>query len=90
LIVLYVNHEVTRIKLISISVYMKTLEFKTNINCGNCLAKVAPKLNEQSGIESWSVDLEDPERTLIVETAELEAEDIKKAVLKAGFIANLK
>lgn len=69
---------------------METLKFKTNINCGNCLAKVTPKLNEQAGIESWSVDLEDPERTLTVKTTELEAEDIKKAVLKAGFIANVK
>lgn len=69
---------------------MKNLKFKTNINCGNCLAKVTPKLNEQSGIASWSVDLEDPERTLTVETSELEPEDIKKAVLKAGFIANVK
>ncbi len=68
---------------------MKTLKFKTNINCGNCLAKVTPKLNEQAGIQSWSVDLEDPERTLTVETAELQPEDIKKAVLRAGFIANL-
>ena len=69
---------------------MKTLKFKTNINCGNCLAKVTPKLNEQAGIQSWSVDLEDPERTLTVETAELQPEDIKKAVLRAGFIANVK
>ena len=68
---------------------MKTLKFKTNINCGNCLAKVTPKLNEQSGIESWSVDLQDPDRTLTVETTDLDPEVIKKAVLKAGFIANL-
>lgn len=69
---------------------MKTLKFKTNINCNNCLAKVSPKLNEQSGIQSWNVDLQDDERTLTVETEELQAEDIKKAVLKAGFIAQVK
>ncbi len=69
---------------------MKTLKFKTNINCGNCLAKVTPKLNEQSDIESWEVDLQDPDRTLTVTTENLEPEDIKKAVLKAGFIANPK
>ncbi|MDF2157649.1 heavy-metal-associated domain-containing protein [Algoriphagus sp. CAU 1675] len=69
---------------------MKTLKFKTNINCGNCLAKVTPKLNEQSDIESWEVDLQDPDRTLTVNTENLEPEDIKKAVLKAGFIANPK
>lgn len=69
---------------------MKTLTFKTNIQCTNCLAKVTPKLNEQTGIESWNVDLEHPDRTLTVETESLEPEDIKKAVLKAGFIATAK
>lgn len=69
---------------------MKTLKFKTNIQCNNCLAKVTPKLNEQSEIESWNVDLQDPERTLTVNTENLEPEAIKKAVLKAGFIAEMK
>lgn len=69
---------------------MKVLKFKTNIQCSNCLAKVTPKLNKQSGIDSWNVDLQDPERTLTVETENLEPDDIKKAVLKAGFIANVK
>lgn len=69
---------------------MKTLKFKTNIQCSNCLAKVTPKLNEQSDIESWNVDLQDPERTLTVNTANLGPEAIKKAVLKAGFIASEK
>lgn len=69
---------------------MKTLKFKTNIQCSNCLAKVTPKLNEQSDIESWNVDLQDPERTLTVNTENLEPEAIKKAVLKAGFIAEVK
>jgi copper chaperone len=66
---------------------MKKLSFKTNIQCGNCLSKVSPKLNEQADIHSWSVNLQDPNRTLTVETETLNAEDIRKAVLKAGFIA---
>jgi copper chaperone len=66
---------------------MKKLQFKTNIQCGNCLSKVSPKLNEQSGIHTWQVDLQDPDRTLTVETDALNPEDIQKAVLKAGFIA---
>jgi copper chaperone len=36
------------------------------------------------------VDLQDPDRTLTVETDILSSEDIQKAVLKAGFIATLK
>ena len=69
---------------------MKKLQFKTNIQCGNCLSKVSPKLNEQSGIHTWQVDLQDPDRTLTVDTDALNPEDIQKAVLKAGFIATLK
>ncbi len=69
---------------------MNKLTFKTNIQCGNCLSKVSPKLNEQSGIQGWQVDLQDPDRTLTVETDVLNPEDIQKAVLKAGFIAILK
>lgn len=69
---------------------MKTLKFKTNIKCSNCLAKVTPKLNEQSEIESWEVDLDDLDRTLTVKTANLQPDVIKKAVLKAGFIAEIK
>jgi len=69
---------------------MKTLKFKTNIQCSNCLAKVTPKLNVQIDIESWNVDLQDPERTLTVNTENLEPDAIKKAVLKAGFIAEVK
>ena len=65
---------------------MKKLQFKTNIQCSNCLS-VSPKLNEQTGIHTWQVDLQDPNRTLTVETETLEPEDIRKAVLKAGFIA---
>lgn len=68
---------------------MKKLQFKTNIQCGNCLSKVSPKLNEQTGIHTWRVDLQDPNRTLTVETETLEPEDIRKAVLKAGFSATL-
>jgi copper chaperone len=66
---------------------MKKLSFTTNIQCGNCLSKVSPKLNEQADIHRWSVNLQDPNRTLTVETETLDAEDIRKAVLKAGFIA---
>ena len=66
---------------------MKKLSFKTNIQCGNCLSKVSPKLNEQADIHRWSVDLQDPNRTLTVETETLDTEDIRKTVLKAGFIA---
>ena len=30
---------------------MKTLKFKTNINCGECASKATPFINKQGGIE---------------------------------------
>jgi copper chaperone len=66
---------------------MNKYTFKTNIQCSNCLSKVSTKLNAQTEIHTWEVDLQDPNRTLTVETETLAPEDIRKAVLKAGFIA---
>ncbi len=66
---------------------MKTLKFKSNIKCMGCVGKVTPFLNETSGIDKWEVDINTPEKTLTVQTEELNAEDITKAVEKAGFKA---
>ncbi len=66
---------------------MKTQKFKTNINCGNCLAKVTPILNAESRIKSWEVDLKSEDRLLTVESEDMSAEDVFKTVIKAGFLA---
>jgi copper chaperone len=64
---------------------MKTLQFKTTINCGGCLAKVAPFLDAEKGIEKWDVDINNPEKTLTVETCEIDSSKVMEAVKKAGF-----
>lgn len=64
---------------------MKTLEFKTNINCGGCVARVTPKLNATEGIASWKVNTDNPDKILTVETETLGDENIIEAVKKAGF-----
>lgn len=46
---------------------METLQFKTNINCGGCVAKVTPGLNETEGICHWNVDTNNPNKILTVE-----------------------
>ncbi|MFT7362513.1 MAG: copper chaperone [Algoriphagus sp.] len=66
---------------------MKTQKFKTNINCGNCLAKVTPILNAEPKIKSWEVDLKSDDRLLTVESEDMSAEDVFKTVIKAGFVA---
>lgn len=68
---------------------MKTIQFKTNINCSNCLAKVTPFLDRKEGIHSWRVDIDNPEKILTVETELLDAEDIVKTIKRTGFEAEL-
>ena len=68
---------------------MKTLQFKTNIKCGNCVAAVTPHLNALSGIDSWVVDLKDPNRTLTVKSDEASADAVKKAIETAGYKAEV-
>ena len=65
---------------------METLKFKTNIKCTGCLAKVTPSLNETVGENNWKVDLEAPERTLIIENLTPESQ-VVAAVKEAGFEA---
>jgi copper chaperone len=64
---------------------MTTLRFKTNINCGGCIARVTPRLNEVKGIASWKVDTDNPDKILTVETETLSNEPIIEAVKKVGF-----
>jgi copper chaperone len=46
---------------------METLKFKTNINCGGCIATVTPALNELKAIQHWEVDTTDPNKILTVQ-----------------------
>lgn len=66
---------------------METLKFKTNINCGGCIASVSPFLNAMKGIDKWEVDTTNPNKILSVQTDQLNAEEIKKTIEKAGFKA---
>lgn len=66
---------------------MKTLRFKTNIHCSNCVSKVKPFLDKKKGILSWKVDTDHPDKILTVETVELSADDIIKTIKRTGFEA---
>jgi len=64
---------------------MKTLKFKTNVNCGGCIATVTPYLNKLSGIDNWSVDTTNPNKILTVETPDLDAKVIIEVLKEAGY-----
>lgn len=64
---------------------METLKFKTNINCGGCVAKVTPFLKDEQGILSWNVDTNNPKKVLTVQTDGLSGNEIMATVKEAGF-----
>lgn len=68
---------------------METLKFKTNVNCGGCIATVTPHLNQLKGIGKWSVDTSNPLKILTVESTGINAEEICEALKGAGYKADL-
>ncbi|MDQ6608813.1 MAG: heavy-metal-associated domain-containing protein [Bacteroidota bacterium] len=66
---------------------MKEYKFKTNINCGGCVAKVTPSLDANTDIKEWNVDTVNPSKVLTVKTEKLKEDEIQELVQKAGFKA---
>jgi copper chaperone CopZ len=67
---------------------MNTLQFKTNINCGNCIKSVTPFLNALETVDRWQVNTDVSDKILSIETEESEAmvkQQVEKAVQDAGF-----
>lgn len=63
----------------------ETFQFKTSINCAGCVAKVSPILNQLTGVDSWSVDTENPDKVLTVQSQGASVDDITAAIQKIGF-----
>ena len=66
---------------------MKTIEVKTNIMCGSCIAKVTPVLDETVGKNNWKVDTASPGKVLTVTAENMSEEEVISAVEKAGYKA---
>lgn len=64
---------------------MKTIKFKTNINCGSCIKSVSPALNELDNVDLWSVDTESPDKVLTVDLDDDNETIVVEAVKSAGF-----
>jgi copper chaperone len=69
---------------------MKTLKFKTNINCNSCVATAKPFLDKIKNVQGWNVDINDPEKILTVEGDNVEAENVQEMVEQAGYKAEAK
>ena len=69
---------------------MDTLKFKTNLKCAGCMYAIKPFMDNIEGVKSWDVNLDDPEKTVTVENESATVEEIKEAIGKAGYNAELK
>ncbi len=68
---------------------MKTITFKTNINCSGCVEKATPFLNEAVGAGNWKVDTQNPTKLLTIENEKVHEKDIVSTLQKAGFKADV-
>ena len=66
---------------------MNTLKFKTNVNCGGCIATITPHMNKVEGVVNWSVDTANPQKIMTVEVSDLQPEVIVETLKNAGYIA---
>ncbi|MDO3641481.1 heavy-metal-associated domain-containing protein [Mucilaginibacter sp. L3T2-6] len=67
---------------------METLKFKTNINCGGCIATVTPALDALKYIQQWEVDTANPDKILTVKAENnLTAVQVIDALKQKGYNA---
>jgi hypothetical protein len=64
---------------------METRTFRTNLNCGNCVAKAAVFLDADREIAQWSVETGDARKLLTVSGARIQPDRIRSEVKQAGF-----
>jgi copper chaperone CopZ len=69
------------------NIKMKTIELKTNIMCGSCIAKVTPVLNEVVGENNWKVDIQNPKKILTLTSDDANENAVIKALQKIGYKA---
>lgn len=63
----------------------KEFQFKTNINCGGCVASVKPHLDNAEGICEWNVDTANKDKVLTVKTEGITEEQVVDIIQKSGF-----
>lgn len=63
----------------------QNLQFKTNINCGGCIASVKPHLDKTVGPGNWEVDTDNKEKILTVKSDVIGSQEVIETVQKAGF-----
>jgi len=68
---------------------MEQIKLKTNLSCKHCVMKVEPVLKAEQGIVSYNIDLENPDKTLTIESNGADIDQLIKDFDKVGYIAEV-
>lgn len=63
------------------------LQFKTNLNCSGCVAKVTSDLDNAEGIGKWNVDTDNNDKILTVQSEGATEDEIIAIIKRKGFKA---
>ena len=61
------------------------LVFRTSIQLDGDVQQIACLINSESRISKWNVDLHDVDKVLRIETYQLEAQEVIRLVIRAGY-----
>lgn len=64
---------------------METKQFKTNINCASCVARVTATLDQVVGKDQWKVDTANPSKILSIENQEVSEQQVIASIQAIGF-----
>ena len=64
---------------------MSTFRFKTNLKCGGCIRAITPGLEKLNIVDSWHVDLENPDKILEIVAPQDISDQVIESVKKAGY-----
>lgn len=61
---------------------MKKIKFKSSLKCNGCVNAIKPFMDSVPEIDSWSVDLNNPDKVIEVNTLEESDDTLAKKILK--------
>lgn len=68
---------------------MEQIKLKTDLSCRHCVMKVEPVLKTTEGIVSYSIDLENPDKTVTIASEGADIDQLIKDFNKAGYQAEV-
>ncbi len=65
----------------------KELKFKTNLNCGGCVAKIKADLDNLQGVSHWQVDTGNADKILTLYSTGVSSQQVVSIITSKGFKA---